>query len=212
MDLGHQSVGGTNERKAIIYKYRCLLSSLGSTSTSLCPPSPGELVQGPTCLGQGTHSPSHRWCREWVLWHLSGIYLHRTPPNRRQFCSPSSLGRCGGGWSGSETFWHVGSVLMTGQARGDGVDDRDRPGTEICDARGTCWLVHVEVGHWMHVEPADWYTWRLTLEARGALLTGTRWHWMTRSLLGLVNVLLSLKRMIISKELRNMTINNHDIN
>ena len=34
--------------------------------------------------------------------------------------------------------------------------------------------MHVEVGHWMHVEPADWYTWRLTLETRGALLTGTR--------------------------------------
>ena len=32
----------------------------------------------------------------------------------------------------------------------------------------------MEVGHWMHVEPADWCTWRLTLEARGALLTGTR--------------------------------------
>ena len=36
----------------------------------------------------------------------------------------------------------------------------------------------------MHVEPADWYTWRLTLEARGALLTGTRWHWMTLELAG----------------------------
>ena len=188
MDLGHQSVGGTNERKAIIYKYRCLLSSLGSTSTSLCPPSPGELVQGPTCLGQGTHSPSHRWCREWVLWHLSGIYLHRTPPNRRQFCSPSSLGRCGGGWSGSETFWHVGSVLMTGQARGDGVDDRigtwrwrwwqgparnrdlwctwdlltGARGGWTLDARGACWLVHVEVDTGCTWSSADWYT--LTLD------------------------------------------------
>ena len=235
MDWSYQLLGGTNERKAIIYKYRCLLSSLGSTSTSLCPPSPGELVQGPTCLGQGTHSPSHRWCREWVLWHLWGTDLHRTPPNRRQFCSPSSLGRCGGGWSGSETSWHVGSVLMTGQARGDGVDDRqargdgvddwDRLGTKIwctwdllagargswtLDARGTCWLVHVEVdtgGTW---STADWYTWRLTLEARGALLTGTRGR-LTLELLGLVDVLLSLKRKIISKELRNMTINNHDI-
>ena len=70
--------------------------------------------------------------------------------------------------------------------------------------------MHVEVdtgGTW---STADWYTWRLTLEARGALLTGTRGR-LTLELLGLVDVLLSLKRKIISKELRNMTINNHDI-
>ena len=60
------------------------------------------------------------------------------------------------------------------------------------------------------MEPADWYTWRLTLEARGALLTGTRGR-LTLELAGAGRCTIISERMIISKELRNMTINNHDI-
>ena len=53
---------------------------------------------------------------------------------------------------------------MTGQARGDGVDDRQARGDGVDD-----WAQDL-----MHVGPAGWCTWKLDTGCTWNLLTGAR--------------------------------------